>query len=156
MRTGRRLLFSPFLIFSYIAYHFCDFALLVSGFRLRFKNGSTKMLIMYLAVLTQSFWHTRSLTPYACFCRACCVFFRSISLWGSSARSSSCCSELQVHFSEIAFNRALGLVHPLPAFNHHFHLFTCFEFPVHGFHSPDARVPVSGWFQDSLVGNKKW
>jgi hypothetical protein len=42
---------------------------------------------------------------------------------------SSSSSELQVHSSLIACNPALRLMHPLPAFNHHFHFFTCFEFP---------------------------
>jgi hypothetical protein len=47
---------------------------------------------------------------------------------GECSEGSSSSSELQVHFSEIVCNPALRLMHPLPGFNHHFHIFTCFEF----------------------------
>lgn len=135
---------SSFLIFSCILYHFCDFIP-------RFQNGSTKLLIMHLAVLTQISSRVRSLTPFCVFLQSLLRLFPKHFLVGSALKPSAkiiSSSELQVHSSEIACNPALKLMHPLPAFNHHFRIFTGFEFPLHGFHS---RCPFPDGFRSLLM-----
>jgi hypothetical protein len=117
----------------------------------RFKNGSTKLLIIHLAVLAQFFWHIHSLTPFCVLLQSLLHLFpKHLSALKPSARSSS--SELQVHFSEIACNPALRLMHPPPAFNHHFHIFTCFEFPLYGL---TPGCPLPGGFRSLLLATKK-